>query len=113
MVRYRLRKLVRLVASIAVTVGIAAGASAVALYLTGSNGPISCSLPTPIANPEPIPRWVIAAGVPALVAFLVGAFFALAAVRVLWRLVALVLVVALAAGTFYAVYTLLPANCRP
>jgi hypothetical protein len=111
--RDRLRQLIRLVGAIAVTVGVAAGASAAALYLTGSNGPISCVSPTQLENPEPIQRWAIAAGVPALVAFLVGAFFALAAARVLWRLVALVLVVALAAATFYAVYTLLPANCRP
>jgi hypothetical protein len=56
---------------------------------------------------------VIAAGVPALIAALVGAFFALGAGRVLTRLIGLGLVIALAAGTFYAVYTYLPAACRP
>ena len=46
-------------------------------------------------------------------AALIGAFFALAAQRVLGRLIGLVLAAALAAGTFYAVYALLPAACRP
>jgi hypothetical protein len=98
---------------VALTVGVAAATSAVALYLTGPNGSISCAIPTPPADPDRIPRWVIAAGIPALTTGFVGAFFALGAGRVLWQIIALGLVVALAAATFYGVYTLLPADCRP
>ena len=112
-IKYRLRQLVRVVGAIAITIGVAAAAGAVSLYLTGPNGSISCALPAPPAEPDRIPRWLIAAGVPALITGLVGAFFALAAQRVLWQLVGLVLVVALAAATFYGVYALLPADCRP
>ncbi len=42
-----------------------------------------------------------------------GAYFALGAERVLGRLVGLVYAAGLAAGTFYLVYTYLPAACRP
>jgi predicted lysophospholipase L1 biosynthesis ABC-type transport system permease subunit len=111
--RYRLRQLARLVGAAVITVAVAGAAVAVAIYLTGSSGLISC-VPAPApARPDAIPRWVIAAGIPALVAALIGAFFALAAERVLARLIGLVLTVVLAAATFYAVYTLLPAGCRP
>jgi hypothetical protein len=112
-IKDRLRQLVRVVGAIAITIAVAAATSAVALYLTGPNGSISCALPAPPAEPDRIPRWVLAAGVPALVTGFVGAFFALGAGRVLWQLVGLVLAVALAAATFYGVYALLPANCRP
>jgi hypothetical protein len=108
-----LRLLIRVVGAIAITVLVTAAASAVSLYLVGPNGSISCALPTPPAEPDRIPRWLIVAGVPALIAGLVAGFFALGAGRVLWQLVGLVLAVALAAGTFYGVYLLLPANCRP
>jgi hypothetical protein len=47
------------------------------------------------------------------VAAFVGAFFALGAEYVLTRLIGLVLALALAAGTFFAVFMLLPAGCRP
>ena len=56
---------------------------------------------------------VIVAGIPALVAALMGAYFALAPERGFFRLVGLILTAALTVGTFYAVYTLLPAACRP
>jgi hypothetical protein len=56
---------------------------------------------------------VIAAGIPALLAAFVAAFIALAPERVFLRFVGLLLTAALAAGTFYAVYVLLPAACRP
>jgi hypothetical protein len=112
-IKDRLRQLVRVVGAIAITIGVAAAASAVSLYLVGPNGSISCALPAPPAEPDRIPRWLIVAGVPALFTGLVGAFFALGAGRVLWQLVGLVLAVTLAAATFYAVYALLPANCRP
>ena len=112
-IRDRLRQLIRVVGAIAITVLVAAAASAASLYLVGPNGSLSCAIPTPPAEPDRIPRWLIAAGVPALIAGFVGAFFALGAGRVLWQLVGLVLAVALAAVTFYAVYVLLPANCRP
>jgi hypothetical protein len=110
--RYRLRKLARIVGAAVLTVAVAGAAVAVAIYVTGPSGLISC---VPAAAParDPIPRWVIAAGIPALVAALIGAFFALAPERVFFRLVGVILTVALAAGTFYAVYTLLPAACRP
>jgi hypothetical protein len=108
-----LLQLVRVIGAVAITVGAAAAASAVSLYLTGPNGSISCAIPTPPAEPDRIARWVIVAGVPALVAGFVGAFFALGAGRVLWQLVGLVLAVALAAATFYGVYMLLPADCLP
>jgi hypothetical protein len=109
----RLRQLVRLLGAVLITVVVAGAAGAIAIYLTGPSGLISCVPAAAPASPDPIPRWVIAAGIPALVAALVGAFFALAAERVLSRLIGLVLAAALAAGTFYAVYALLPATCRP
>jgi hypothetical protein len=109
----RLRQLVRLLGAVLITVVVAGAAGAIAIYLTGPSGLISCVPAAAPASPDPIPRWVIAAGIPALVAALVGAFFALAAERVLTRLIGLVLAAALAAGTFYAVYALLPAACRP
>jgi hypothetical protein len=112
-IKDRLRQLIRVVGAIVITVVVAAGASAVSLYLVGPNGSISCAIPTPPAEPDRIPRWLIAAGVPALITGLVGGFFALGAGRVLWQLVWLVLAVALAAGVFAGVYLLLPANCRP
>jgi hypothetical protein len=56
---------------------------------------------------------LLVAGVPALTTGFVGAFFALGAGRVLYQLIALCLAVAFAAATFYGVYALLPANCRP
>ena len=113
LIRNRLLRLVRVIGAVVITVGVAAGASGVALYLTGPNGSISCAIPAPPDEPDRIPRWVIAAGIPALIAGFVGAFFALGAGRVLWQLVALVLVVAFAAATFYGVYLLLPPDCRP
>jgi hypothetical protein len=111
--RDRLRQLARLVGAVVITIIVAGAAGAAAIYLTGPNGLISCVPAAAPASPDPIPRWVVAAGIPALVAALVGAFFALAAERVLSRLIGLVLATALAAGTFYAVYALLPAACRP
>ena len=111
--KYRLRILARLVLAAAITVVVAGAAAAVAIYVTGPSGLISCVPAAAPAKLDPIPRWVIAAGIPALVAALMGAFFALAAERVLARLIGLVLSAVLAAGTFYAVYTLLPAACRP
>jgi hypothetical protein len=95
------------------TVGVAAAAGAVAVYITGPNGSISCA-PHPSANgPEPIPRWLIAAGAPALIGILVGAYFALGATSARWRLLGLLFAAAVAAATFYGVYTFLPAACRP
>jgi hypothetical protein len=111
--RDRLRRLARLVGAVVITVVIAGAAGAAAIYLTGPNGSISCVPAAAPASLDPIPRWVVAAGIPALAAALVGAFFALGAERVLGRLIGLLLAVALAAGTFYAVYSLLPAACRP
>jgi len=109
--RDRLRQLVRVIGAVVITLVVAGGAGAAAIYLTGPSGLFSC---VPAAAPaDPIPRWIIAAGIPALVAAFVGAFFALAAEYVLSRLIGLVLAAALAAGTFYAVYALLPAGCRP
>jgi hypothetical protein len=97
----------------AITVGVAVAAAAAAIYLTGPNGSISCVTPPPAPGGahETIPRWLFAAGIPALAATFVGAFFALAPERVLYRLVAVILVVALAGATFYAVYMYLPAAC--
>jgi hypothetical protein len=109
--RNRLRQLVSIVAAVAIPILVAVGAGAAAVYLTGPSGSISCVSPPP-PNAEPIQRWLVVAGVPALIAGLVGAFFALGAGRVLWQLVGLVLSVALAGVTFYVVYTLLPADCR-
>jgi hypothetical protein len=48
-----------------------------------------------------------------VVAARAGAYFRSDADRVLWRLVGLVYAAGLAAGTFYLVYTYLPAACRP
>lgn len=111
--RVRLRQLARLLGAVLVTVAIAAAAGVVAVYVTGPNGYVSCIPSTDPTSRDPLPRWVIAAGIPALIAALVGAFFALGAERVLGRLIGLVLAIALAAGTFYAVYVFLPAACRP
>jgi predicted lysophospholipase L1 biosynthesis ABC-type transport system permease subunit len=111
--RDRLRQFARLVGAVVITVAVAGAAGAAAIYLTGPSGLISCAPVAAPASPDPIPRWVIAAGIPALVAALIGAFFALAAQRVLGRLIGLVLAAVLAGGTFYAVYALLPAACRP
>jgi len=111
--KYRLRQLLAMVAAVLIPIGVAAALAGAAIYVTGPSGLISC-VPTALpAGPDPIPRWVIAAGIPALVAALTGAFFALAAERILLRLIGLVLAVALGAWTFYAVYTSLPAACRP
>ena len=107
----RLRKLARIVGAALITVVIAAAAAAVAIYATGPGGLVSC-VPAVAPAKDPIPRWAIAAGIPALVAALVGLFFALAPERVFFRLVGLILTVALAGATFYAVYTYLPAACR-
>jgi hypothetical protein len=111
--RVRLRRLARLVGAVVITVVAAGIAGAAAIYLTGPSGLISCVPAAAPASPDPIPRWVIAAGIPALVAAFVGAFFALAAEYVLSRLIGLLLAVALAAGTFYVVFLLLPTGCRP
>jgi hypothetical protein len=111
--RVRLRQLARFLGAVLVTVAIAAAAGAVAVFVTGSNGLISCIPSADPASRDPLPRWAIAAGIPALIALLVGAFFALAAERVLTRLIGLALAIALGAGTFYLVYVFLPAACRP
>jgi hypothetical protein len=119
MIMRRLRRLARIVVmvliAVAVSAGLAAAAGAAVVYFAGPGGLLSCVAPTPPpgAQPEPIPRWVIFAGGPALIAALGGAYFALGAERVLWRFVGLLYAAALAAGTFYAVYTYLPAACRP
>ena len=111
--RGRLRPILGLIAAVVVTVGVAAGAGAAALYLVGPNGAFSC-VPSVLPAPaDPIQRWIIVAGLPAVGAVLVGAFFALGYQRVLSRLIGLVLAVALAAATFYLVYLNLPADCRP
>ena len=110
--KYRLRRLAKLVVALVTPVVVAAAAGAVAIYVTGSSGLISC-VPAALPATDPIPRWVIAAGIPALLAALIGAFIALAPERVFLRFVGLLLTAALAAGTFYAVYALLPAACRP
>ena len=110
--RDRLRQLARLIGAVVITLVVAGGAGAAAIYLTGPSGLFSC-VPAAAPATDPIPRWIIAAGIPALAAAFVGAFFALAAEHVLSRLIGLVLAAALAAGTFYAVYALLPAGCRP
>jgi hypothetical protein len=111
--KYRLRQLVRLVGAVLIPVAVAAAASAATLYVTGPSGLVICVPEAAPAIPSPIPRSVIVAGIPTLVAALAGAFFALAAERILVRLIGLALTAALAAATFYAVYTLLPAACRP
>jgi hypothetical protein len=112
-VRDRLRRLVGLIGPVVITVVVAAGAGYAVIYLTGPSGVISCVPAAPLTSPDPIPRWIIAAAIPSLVGALVGSFFALGAKHVLGRLIGLVLVAALAAGTFYGVYALLPAACRP
>jgi hypothetical protein len=111
-VRRRVRQLVRLVGPIVIAIVVAAAAGSAAIYLTAPDGLISCVPAATPASPDPIPRWVIAAGIPARVGAVVGSFFALGAKRVLARLIGLVLVAVLAGGTFYAVYALLPAACR-
>ena len=111
--RDRLRRVVRVVGPVLVTLIAAGAAGAAAIYLTGPSGLVSCVPVAAPAGPEAVPRWVIAAGIPALVAALVGAFFALGAQRVLTRMIGVLLAIALAGATFYAVYVMLPAACRP
>ena len=111
--RDRLRRVVRLVVPVLVTLVVAGAAGAAAIYLTGPSGLVSCVPVAAAAGPEAVPRWVIAAGIPALVAALVGAFFALGAQRVLTRMIGVLLAIALGGATFYAVYVMLPAACRP
>ena len=111
--RDRLRRVVRLVVPVLVTLVVAGAAGAAAIYLTGPSGLVSCVPVAAPAGPEAVPRWVIAAGIPALVAALVGAFFALGAQRVLTRMIGVLLAIALGGATFYAVYVMLPAACRP
>jgi len=111
--RDRLRRVVRVVGPVLVTLIAAGAAGAAAIYLTGPSGLVSCLPVAAPAGPEAVPRWVIAAGIPALVAALVGAFFALGAQRVLTRMIGVLLAIALGGATFYAVYVMLPAACRP
>ena len=113
MIKRRLRRLGGFVGRAVVTVVVAVAAGALVLYLTGPNGFISCVSPASDARSEPVPRWVLAAGGPALVAGLVGAYFGLGAPSVRGRLLRLVFAAAVAAGTFYVVYILLPIDCRP
>ena len=110
--KYRLRRLARVVGAVLITVVVAAAAGAAAVYATGPGGLVSC-VPAVAPATDPIPRWIIAAGIPALLAAMVGAFFALSPERVLLRIASVILALLLAAGTFYAVYTYLPAACRP
>jgi membrane associated rhomboid family serine protease len=112
-IKRRLRRLAWVVARVLVTLAVGAVAGAVVVFLTTPGGSISCVAPPSAARPEPIPRWVITAGAPAVIAALVGAYFALGAESVGWRLIGLVFALAVAAGTFYGVYVLLPVNCRP
>jgi hypothetical protein len=111
--RDRLGPLLGLLGAVVVTVAVAAAAGAAAIYLTGSNGVFSCFPAVPPAPRDPIPRWILVAGLPAAGAVLVGAFFALGATRLVARLIGLALVVALGALTFYEVYLWLPDICRP
>lgn len=111
--RDRLRRLLGFVGAAAFTGAVAAAAAVAAIYLTGSSGVFSCFPSLPPAAPDPIPRWIIVAGLPAAGTVLVGAFFALGAQRVLSRLIGLALAVALGALTFYEVYLWLPVVCKP
>jgi hypothetical protein len=112
-IKRRVRRLGGIVARAAITLAVAAAGGALVLFLTGPNGSISCVDPASAAGSEPVPRWVLAAGGPALVAGLVGAYYGLGAPSVRGRLLRLVFAAAVAAGTFYVVYILLPIDCRP
>lgn len=109
----RLRQILGVVGAVVITVAVAAGSAAAAVYAAGPNGLISCVPPTPPAPADVIPRWLLMAGAPAAVTILVGAFFALAAERVLFRMIGLLVVIALGLATSYAVYLNLPAECLP
>jgi hypothetical protein len=109
----RLRRLASVVAPVLITLLVAAAAGAVVIVLTAPGGYISCVAPPSAARPEPIPRWVLAAGAPAVIAALVGAYFALGVEHVGRRLLGLAFALAIASATFYGVYLLLPADCRP
>ena len=113
MMRDRLRRVARLVGTVVITVVVAGAAGAAVIYATGPSGLISCVPAAAPASPDPIPRWVIAAAIPAVVAAFIASFFALGAQYVLGRLIGIVLAFALGSVTFYAVYLLLPAACRP
>src|SRR5436190_24334231 len=73
--RDRLLRVARVVGAVVITVAVAAAAGAAAIYLTGPGGSISCVPAAAPASPDPIPRWVIAAGIPAVVAAFTGSFF--------------------------------------
>src|SRR5881409_367512 len=103
----RLRTLAGILARVVITVAVAGAAGAVTVYLVGP-GPINCAPHNSVTGvPEPIPRWIIAAGAPALIAFGLGAEGGR------WRFLGLVFAAAVAAATFYGVFLYLPANCRP
>jgi hypothetical protein len=112
-IKRRLRRLAGVFARVVITIAVAAAAGALVVFLTGPGGSISCVAPSASAQPEPIPRWMIAAGAPALIAALVGGYFALGVETVRRRLLGLLLALAVAAMTFYGVYVLLPISCRP
>ncbi|TMD27421.1 MAG: hypothetical protein E6I94_09550 [Chloroflexi bacterium] len=109
----RIRQLAGVLARLVVTLAAAGAAGAVTVYLVGP-GPINCAPHNSVTGvPEPIPRWIIAAGAPALIAFVVGAYYGLGAEGGRWRFLGLVFAAAVAAATFYGVFLYLPANCRP
>ena len=87
-------------------------AGAIALYIAGPSGILSCVSPTG-QNAERIPRWILFSAAPAVAATLVALFFALGLERLWMRLIGIVVAFGLGAATFYVVYLLLPADCRP
>src|SRR2546428_7831328 len=108
----RIRQLAGVLARLVVTLAAAGAAGAVTVYLVGP-GPINCAPHNSVTGvPEPIPRWIIAAGAPALIAFVVGAYYGLGADGGRWRVLVRVVVPAGAAGTSYGVCLYLTANCR-
>jgi hypothetical protein len=109
----RLRILAGILARVVITIAVAGAAGAVTVYLVGP-GPINCAPHNSVTGvPEPIPRWILAAGAPALITFVVGAYFGLAAESGRLRFLGLILAAGVAAATFYGVFLYLPANCRP
>jgi hypothetical protein len=91
---------------------VAAGAGVAAVWLTREGGQIECAR-FDVGEPTLIPGWVFIASAPALITGLVGGYFALGLERVVLRLAALIVTLALAAGVFYGVFLYLPAGCRP
>lgn len=113
MIRLRLRRLAIMAGRGLISVAVAAAAAAAAIWLTSPGRPADCASFPSGEEALPIPTWILVSGAPAVVAFLIGAYFALGIERTSRRLLGLLFSIALGGAVFYAAYQYLPATCRP